>query len=417
MPQHYDDAQPPPPLKEDSNIDVCMAKEWTNKSCGQTVFDNVSTFSAFAFPRGARHFPVHYPVRALNKELGVSHARLPVSHTHSAQHPWQPGLWFFYLRGCSDFLWDMGRTLLVRNRCHLAVILEQRAHRVSWATAVMRVAKFILLTANVSAWAPDFCRALECNDTGPGIGVHSMILGPIRAIAGSTSPKPNVGELRSASEIATALNRCARGNFSDFANTNASYLEQALVGFNTLDYTNAAMLARELHDASTGEYGPLDTIQIANQCSADSHPSALADGLCKQPVELWDVRTIVNRWSMRSTELNSDIPRPWSLPNGSSCQLSDSWPMCMSCTDTMSEASCRYKCSKAFHGNPTKIAPQDASKLTYGVPIRNDYQILMERQGALGKSNVWRGVWEKLVTSRLPTLPPPHGHPILHGGR
>ena len=218
-----------------------MAKEWTNKSCGQTVFDNVSTFSS-CLSTWCSALSCALSSACTQQGAG-SELSTCLAHALGAASA-AAGLWFFYLHvDAPTFSGTWSARVLVRNRCHLAVILEQRAHRVSWTTAMMRVTKFLLLTANVSAWAPDFCRALECNDTGSGIGVHSMILGPIRAIAGSTSPKPNVGELRSASEIATALNRCARGNFSDFANTNTSYLRQALVGFNTLDYTNAAMLA------------------------------------------------------------------------------------------------------------------------------------------------------------------------------
>ena len=57
-------------------------------------------------------------------ELGRSHAKLPVTHTTvlGEKSPWRRrnGHWFFYARGCSDFAWDVGRTLLVQNRCNSA---------------------------------------------------------------------------------------------------------------------------------------------------------------------------------------------------------------------------------------------------------------------------------------------------------
>ena len=60
---------------------------------------------------------------ALNAELGVSHARLPVTHTRpdpEGQPNRQPdgGLWFYYSRGCSDLYFDVGRTLTARNVPH-----------------------------------------------------------------------------------------------------------------------------------------------------------------------------------------------------------------------------------------------------------------------------------------------------------
>ena len=75
-----------------------------------------------------------------------------MTHTHTRQHPWQPGLWFYYMRGCSDFFWDVGRTLLVRNRCHLVLLLEHRAQGVSIGAAAVRIARKLILASNVSAW-------------------------------------------------------------------------------------------------------------------------------------------------------------------------------------------------------------------------------------------------------------------------
>ena len=60
-------------------------------------------------------------------ELGVSHAWLPVVHTYDLHQKWRlPGVWLYYARGCSDLLWNVGRTLLALNKFHAAVLLLQR---------------------------------------------------------------------------------------------------------------------------------------------------------------------------------------------------------------------------------------------------------------------------------------------------
>ena len=59
-------------------------------------------------------------------ELGVSHAWLPVVHTYDLHQKWRlPGGWLYYARGCSDLLWNVGRTLLALNKFHAAVLLLQ----------------------------------------------------------------------------------------------------------------------------------------------------------------------------------------------------------------------------------------------------------------------------------------------------
>ena len=59
----------------------------------------------------------------VSPELGRSHVRLPVTHTKVGA---SIGLWFYYARGCSDFTWDVGRTLISLNRLSLLVELVQR---------------------------------------------------------------------------------------------------------------------------------------------------------------------------------------------------------------------------------------------------------------------------------------------------
>ena len=146
----------------------------------------------------------------LNSELGKSYVRLPVSHTHTVQHAWQPGLWFFYMRGCSDFYWDVGRTLLVRNRCHLAGILEQRAHKgLGWDAAIGRVARRLVLAGDVCSWSREYCVG-RSNFTWAG--ANSMLVEPLKEIVYEPSKiKGQPPRRRAAGELAAALDLCARG--------------------------------------------------------------------------------------------------------------------------------------------------------------------------------------------------------------
>ena len=68
---------------------------------------------------------------------------LPVSHarTLTEQNGQHAGIWFYYMRGCSDLLLDVGRTLIARNRCDAAILLEQRASQSSRSAALRNVAR------------------------------------------------------------------------------------------------------------------------------------------------------------------------------------------------------------------------------------------------------------------------------------
>ena len=372
---------------------MCISKPWNDSSCNAVVFDGRATFGSYAMPRGMKHF-ARAPGDAgrINRELGRDHAQLPVTHTHTMQHAWQPGLWFYYMRGCSDFEWDMGRTLLVRNRCHMTGVLEQRAHGIGWAAAVRRVARKLVLAANVTAWAPDF------GDDRTRSGSGSMIVGPLESIVGGSvqwPPPPEREPRHGVDYIAGALDLCARGLLTD--DPELRELTSLLYVLNTLDYLAASVLYHDLH----GTPNELDTIQIANQCLHGSNSSHLADPVCHQASEIWDVRSIgpMKPWSQQA--------RPWRAPNGSLCELSESMPLCMSCRHTESERACQYKCSAS---KPHRMLPQTANSvnMTYGQVIRKDLLQHIIDHGALGKAETWRFVWDNRVVQRLPRLPPPH---------
>ena len=58
--------------------------------------------------------------------LGVDEQLVPVTHMADKTNHAGRGIWFYFARGCSDLLWDVGRTLLSRNRAHAAMLLQQR---------------------------------------------------------------------------------------------------------------------------------------------------------------------------------------------------------------------------------------------------------------------------------------------------
>lgn len=387
---------------------VCISKPWTNESCGQSVFDGRNTFGAYAMPRGMRHFhfekdddwPYH-----LNRELGRSHHRLPVTHTQTLQHAWQPGLWFYYMRGCSDLEWEMGKTLLVRNRCHLAGILEQRAHKgLGWDAAIGRVARRLVLAGDVCSWSREYCVG-RSNFTWAG--ANSMLVEPLKEIVYEPSKiKGQPPRRRAAGELAAALDLCARGVLAP--DKDGRELQMSLWTLNTLDYVNAEVMMHELR----GTPDQLDTIQIANQCSREeNNRTDLADGVCTQAVEIWDVRALFNSWSTRPQDF-ARFPRPYASPDGSVCKMSVSTAVCLACHDSETERACRYKCSQAKHGIKSRISPQGnetPTQVTYGQVIRSEFVFKIRQVGALGKAEMWRFVWER-VLRQLPRLPPPHNH-------
>ena len=58
-----------------------------------------------------------------NHELGRSNQLLPVMHVHDAFGRWVTGVWMYYAEGCSDLMWDAGRTLAAPNKLSAAIHL------------------------------------------------------------------------------------------------------------------------------------------------------------------------------------------------------------------------------------------------------------------------------------------------------
>lgn len=56
-----------------------------------------------------------------NHELGQSHRLLPVTHTHDPFGKFYSGIWMYYARGCSQTMWNAGRTLSAVNKIDAAI--------------------------------------------------------------------------------------------------------------------------------------------------------------------------------------------------------------------------------------------------------------------------------------------------------
>eukprot|EP00966_Prymnesium_polylepis_P008696 200527-Prymnesium_polylepis.1 len=127
------------------------------------------------------------------------------------------------MEGCSDFTWDVGRTLVVRNRCDAVVVLEQRAlgSGVSWGEAVLSVARRLLASSNIA-------QVEQPN--------ASLKHAPFRGIQDFFDSIRRAARFDLA-EMVRGLDACARGRFSK-----QDRLAMQLVTLNVLDYVCAATL-------------------------------------------------------------------------------------------------------------------------------------------------------------------------------
>ena len=246
------------------------------------------THAAFAVPRGMRflgaHNVFHTQADQLNEELGRDDVWLPVSHTMTTQHPLQVGLWFFYMRGCSDFMWNAGRTLLALNKCDAVIELERRALLATHAAAVESVARRLVAAVNQStfeqAWTP-----FERRTCPTSVNQSSF-----RRRMGGCTQLP-------LKEVMDLLASCGRGDFGDWRKSASSLstLERMqdsrqiairVLDSNALDYVSAAILADEL--SVRRDERPLDTIQFANRCQVRNPNDQPLIGYCDGHVEIWD---------------------------------------------------------------------------------------------------------------------------------
>ena len=83
----------------------------------------------------------------VNEELGHSHRLLPVTHVRAddeSEDVSMRGTWFYYARGCSEMLWDTGRTVAGQTKLHVALSLGSRRRGCDKACARERLAGVLL---------------------------------------------------------------------------------------------------------------------------------------------------------------------------------------------------------------------------------------------------------------------------------
>ena len=327
-------------------------------------------FELYASPFDVRYLK-NNSCRQRNDELGVSHARLPVSHmaTFSERSGQHVGLWLYYMRGCSDLTIDVGRTLLARNRCDAAVLIEQRRSQCTYAEAVKRVARSLRTLSygyNAREYAAILRQARAVFGRGGAAEVSAVAAagraGAADGSAGAADGRTGVSD-RSYEWL---VRECAAGVYDDGASDCTVALVDASTNYTrvhawprrawalamaaahpALDEVSAAAL-REL----VGTKWEIDTVQLVEQPQSNAITWA---------VEIWDVRLLADE-SVRGrprvppgvpdvssrlarrhvSRLGSDEPGscpPWShVRHGSD--------FCWACTNSSMAISCDNAASK-----------------------------------------------------------------------
>jgi hypothetical protein len=368
-----------------------------------------ATHSSFGFPRGVRYLTI--PAGHINHELGRDYAWIPVTHTHTMQDGLQVGIWFHYMRGCSDITWNVGRTMLARNKCHASVKIEQQARGISWSEALDRVSRKAAHAMEHVAFRPAW-RAWY---------------------ASTTSDEPL--DLR---VFRRALHRCAHGrsSFGDkglgdrasASNASKVTLEERFLSSNALDYLSAATIIQEFATV------PYDTITFINQCAEGVSLFDCGTGTDAN-VEIWDIRSL--QYSPNSTVLASQArgrdrsnrrepaatarrirresfavaeslprsPQLYGRLDGSTCHLTRSWYNCFACADSLTERACAFKCTLVARGKFLFTADGMDGHFHYGgcLPFGCNESAWFDSQGddanVIGLALVWRLSWGPLVGS------------------
>ena len=234
----------------------CVARAANDAGCdklaGQTRL--------FGLPSGVAYFAggICENETSVQVALGQSHAFLTVTHTRVRTPPL--GLWFYHVpRDCSDLAWNVGRTLLVRNRCDLAIQLERSVHGGGDVHASVRLAAKLLAGGSQSGspggtsyWskmvstvlASKYVQAHAINGSSP----TQLLAWTLRQCAhGVVQCKLPTGNSSAAAEC-------------DWACIVRSKPLTALGGSDALDHLNTALLRTE---AERGRM--LDTVQMFAQ--------------------------------------------------------------------------------------------------------------------------------------------------------
>ena len=331
----------------------------TCRSCGQCPRNE--TWRGFALPRGT-DFLVDVPCTP-NEELGRNDAWLPVTHTAVYLPGRSPGgVWLYYMRGCSDLLWNAGRTLLARNKVHAALLFESRLRqRGVAADAALPVEEDAALLKAVTS------RLLATDDYDVfhrgGPGDRGMTRAKwLQRINRSAAPflrakrrPPSIeGAIAEAASLFEPLTRC---NPSPSAPEATRCRGPCLTRMKALAFLSATawfdwVLYSQIKSAR-GTPAELDSIQL--------HMQPQASGSVRWVTELWDVREVgIKRSRLKKHAAKKNAPDPnythghgnrlMSPSTGSTpaCMPSLNWTVCRACAGSQLERLCRTRERQAW---------------------------------------------------------------------
>lgn len=288
-------------------------------------------FWAFRLPQllGVyRDLPCNPPV-----DLGVDGALQPVTHVGGPRRgPTDSGgLWFYFARGCSDLLWDMGRTVLTRNRVHAAVVAEQRlaltmGQSLSDREAIGRVADYV--RARHPKWPP-LGRARSWAGLGKNASVEAIIAEAARGLYGTCNGMALSPEGR--------LRPClCSGNVSRYTSLPSSQ-KRRLIHLAPLSGDKVL----SLHSEPILRQLPIDTLTLYQQPQGGGSPL--------WTTEIWDLRgsPALSRHLENATSHPEVVARSrWAVSRNDAsklaapCQPSATWHTCMACSGSLLESHC-----------------------------------------------------------------------------
>ena len=315
MPAHAPSAPPPP--------HVC------------TTFNPGTTWKPFRFPAGlayVKDLPCEPP-----SELEQSDVWLPVTHVGGpSRGPTDSGgLWFYYARGCSDLQWNVGRSLLVRNRAHAAVRIEQlraaQASPMRMPLSELEAAQLVAawIRARHPKWAP--LRAVR-HFLGANATIEQAIGEAARGLYGHC-PLPTFSP-------GGFLNPClCAGNSTRVAGSSRrrQLALTPICGDKVLSLHSEPLLGRL----------PLDSLILHQQPQGGGNPS--------WTTEIWDVRgapalsrhlenasahpevVARSRWAPEATVAALDTEQRKPLAE---CVPSETWYTCFACKGSALEPHC-----------------------------------------------------------------------------
>lgn len=248
--------------------DVCAPVCVPRAYCGMGGVRYREGWSGFAFPPGVRYLR-NQSCRTVPRELGVDHVWLPVTNCWTMRPP--VGHWFYYMRGCSDWAWNVGRTVLVRNRCDAALALRQRlaqnASRMLGRTeAAQQVAAYVRASYGngTAVWrAAKSAQTFVSKWKGRPVTFAEAVLGCADGVYAPDTEECNE----------------ALAQKPDPSRTSRAQAYSYVAGHNMLDFHNMA-IAQSLR----GTLYELDTMQMWQQPQGG--------GAIEWTTEIWDVRPI-----------------------------------------------------------------------------------------------------------------------------